>query len=116
MNKCVKAQGYEAIVLGGTLKLINRNLWYEDCGYSSFEDMITNGLSHSVSTAHDYMKLYDVLANPEIPWKKIKHLGWTKIKSYGMRRTKSNVDDGLTAVRSTGDEVVHNFAIPEKIA
>jgi hypothetical protein len=113
MDKCAKAEGFNAFVLGGALRVIKRNGWYREYGHSSFRDMTEIDLGISLSTAHDYMKVYDALKGEDVPWKKIKHLRWTKLKWYAGHLTDSNVDAWLRAVEGTGDEFYCDFAVPE---
>jgi hypothetical protein len=112
MDRYVNAQGFEAFLLGGILNCIKCSHWYQEYGYSSFEDMVENRLGISIFTAHDYMELYDALKGEYIPWKKIKHLGWTKLKWYGKNVTEHNVDEWLRAVDDAGDNFESDFAVP----
>ena len=113
MDMYMKAHGFEAFILGGTLKLIKCNHWYQKHGYSSFDDMVNERLGISTSVANGYMKVYDALKGDDVPWKKIKHLLWTKLKWYAGHLTDSNVDDWLLAVEAAGDEFYSDFVVPE---
>jgi len=110
-SKCAKAEGFNAFVLGGVLNVINRNDWYREYGFSSFEDMVSKKIGQPASVAQEYMKLYEVLSDKGIPWKKIRHLRWTQIKWYGKHLTPDNADEWVAAVETAGDEFQADFAM-----
>ncbi|MEH6467442.1 MAG: hypothetical protein V7722_07400 [Porticoccus sp.] len=112
-GKAAKAEGFHTFCLGGTLRVIRSNCWYNGYGYSSFENMMMEKLDLPISVALDYIKLYEVLSDEKIPWKKIRHLRWTQIKWYGKYLTPSNADQWVAAVERAGEEYQPDFSVTE---
>lgn len=77
--------------LGGVLKLINDNSWFE--GHASFDEMVFEQFGFKSRKAYFLMSIYDNLVTKQIPWDKVKHLGWTKLKDLAPVLTLDNVDE-----------------------
>lgn len=77
--------------LGGIIKLINDNSWFE--GYSSLDDMVMEKFGFQGRKARYLMSIYDNLVTKNIPWEKVGHLGWTKLKDLALVLTPENVDE-----------------------
>jgi len=77
--------------LGGILKLINDNSWFE--GFESFDDFVFEKYKFQGRKARYLISIYDNLVTKQIPWEKVSHLGWTKIKELAPVITPENVDE-----------------------
>lgn len=77
--------------LGGVLKLISDNSWFE--GADSFDLFVLNHYGFAGRKARYLMSIYDHLVTKQIPWDKVSHLGWTKLKDLAPVLTPDNVDE-----------------------
>jgi len=77
--------------LGGVLKLINDNSWFE--GFDYFDDFVYEKYGFQGRKARYLVSIYDNLVTKMIPWDKVSHLGWTKLKDLAPIITPENVDD-----------------------
>jgi len=76
--------------LGGVLKVISENGWFD--GYDSFDTYVYERFGFQKRKA-DYLKsIYVNLVDKQIPWDKVAHLGWTKLKDLAPILTLDNVD------------------------
>lgn len=64
--------------LGGVLCLVLKNKWYEP--YMSFDTWAEKEAGLKRAKARSLVKIYDDLVSSGIPWAKIEHLGWTKVR------------------------------------
>lgn len=92
LNQCCDVRGFSVFILGGLLEAIRENKWHSDYGYSSFKDMVEQGVGISTSAAYDYMKIYRCLIELGVSWEKLQHIGWTKIRWFAKYLTNENVD------------------------
>ena len=77
--------------LGGILKLINDNSWFE--GFDTFDDFVLEKYGFAGRKARYLVNIYDNLVTKQIPWEKVSHLGWTKLKDLAQVLTPENVDE-----------------------
>jgi hypothetical protein len=77
--------------LGGVLKIISDNGWFE--GYESFDVFVFEKFGFQARKARYLMQIYVDLVNKQIPWEKVAHLGWTKIKDLAPILTLENLDE-----------------------
>ena len=77
--------------LGGVLKLINDNSWFE--GFEFFDDFVYEKYGFQGRKARYLINIYDNLVTKMIPWEKVSHLGWTKLKELAPIITPENVDE-----------------------
>lgn len=77
--------------MGGVLKLINDNSWFE--GYPAFDDFVYDKFGFQGRKARYLISIYDNLVTKQIPWDKVGHLGWTKLKDLAPILTPENVDE-----------------------
>jgi hypothetical protein len=82
-------QGY--FRLGGVLKVIFDNAWFE--GYETFGQFVFEKFGFMERKARYLMKIYENLVNKQIPWEKVSSLGWTKLKDLAEILTPENVDE-----------------------
>lgn len=77
--------------LGGVLKLISDNSWFE--GYETFEQFLVEKYGFQARKARYLIFIYENLVTKMIPWEKVSHLGWTKLKDLAGVLTTENVDE-----------------------
>lgn len=77
--------------LGGVLKLIQDNSWFE--GFESFDKYVYETFGFMPRKAAYLMQIYTDLVTKAIPWEKVSHLGWTKLKDLSGTLTVENVDE-----------------------
>ena len=76
--------------LGGVLSVIQANGWYEP--YASFKDYVETERGINYRTARYWISIYNGIVESGVPWAKVKHLGWTKLKEIVPVLTLDNVD------------------------
>jgi hypothetical protein len=77
--------------LGGVLKLINGQQWFE--GFASFDAFVLEKFGFQVRKAHYLIQIYTNLVGQQIPWEKVAGLGWTKLKDLAPILTLENLDE-----------------------
>lgn len=77
--------------LGGILKLIFDNQWFE--GFENFDKFVFETYGFRGRKARYLMDIYTHLVNKQIPWDKVHHLGWTKLKELAPSLTLENLDE-----------------------
>lgn len=77
--------------LGGVLKVIYENTWFE--GHESFGAFVSDRFGFAERKAKYLMEIYDHLVTKQIPWEKVAGLGWTKLKDLARFLTPENVDE-----------------------
>lgn len=84
--------------LGGVLSVIQANGWYEP--YASFREFVEkeHGLHYRKATY--WVGIYNNLAESKVPWAKVSHLGWTKLKEIAGVITLENVDEWVKIAES----------------
>ncbi len=77
--------------MGGVLKLINDNSWFE--GFEDFDLFVEEKYGFAGRKARYLIAIYDNLVTKQIPWEKVSGLGWTKLKDLAPVLTPENVDE-----------------------
>lgn len=77
--------------LGGVLKLISENSWFE--GFEDFGKFVFENFGFQYRKAQYLITIYTNLVTKQIPWDKVSHLGWTKLKDLAPIITPENVDE-----------------------
>lgn len=77
--------------LGGVLKLISENSWFE--GFADFDTYVSEKFGFEWRKARYLIAIYTDLVTKQIPWEKVAHLGWTKLTILAPILTLDNVDD-----------------------
>lgn len=75
--------------MGGVLSVIQANNWIEPHG--SFKDFVEAEHGIQYRRAAYWVTIYNKLVESEIPWDKVKSVGWTKLKEIVPVLTKANV-------------------------
>lgn len=89
--KCSRNVEDNSFILGGILKRIHENNWYED--YESFGEYVFETFGFQERKARYLMEIYSELTFNRIPWDKVSVLGWTKIKMLCKILSIDNVDE-----------------------
>lgn len=84
--------------LGGVLSVIQTHGWFE--GYPSFRAMVDDRFKMHYRKALYLVQIYNDLVENQIPWEKVKGLGWTKLKEIAKLLTPSNVDEWVARAKS----------------
>lgn len=77
--------------LGGVLKLINDNSWFE--GFETFDEFVFEKYGFGGRKARYLVGIYDNLVTKMIPWEKVSGLGWSKLKELAPVINVDNVDE-----------------------
>jgi hypothetical protein len=64
--------------LGGILNKIQEQGWYE--GFGTFQEYAEEKFGIKDRTIRYMIRIYKDLVEKQIPWEKVAHLGWTKLK------------------------------------
>jgi len=81
------------IRLGGVLSLIQVNSWYEP--YGSFKEYVEKEHGLNYRKASYWVSIYNCLSDAKIPWRKVQHIGWSKLKEIASVLTNDNLDEWL---------------------
>jgi hypothetical protein len=79
--------------LGGVLKVIHENGWFE--GFETFESYVFEKFGFQKRKAFYLVQIYSDLVGKSIPYEKIAHLGWTKIKDLSPVLTLDNLEEWI---------------------
>jgi hypothetical protein len=77
--------------LGGVLKKIHENSWFD--GSESFDAFVATRYGFQSRKARYLIEIYENLVTKNIPWEKVSHLGWTKLKDLARHLTLENLDE-----------------------
>lgn len=91
VEKILDEQGVNDFRLGGVLAVIQENGWLE--GHESFRSLCEQKFGIHYRKAMYLIQIYSDLVENQIPWDKVKNLGWTKLKEIAHILTTDNVDD-----------------------
>ena len=90
VESILEEAGLNDFRLGGVLQVINTHGWYEP--YNSFKALLKERFNLEYRKAMYLINIYNVLVEAQIPWSKVSHLGWTKLKELVKVLTPENVD------------------------
>jgi hypothetical protein len=82
--------------LGGVLKLIADNSWFEE--FPDFNTFVAQKYGFQGRKSAYLMQIYTDLVSKQIPWDTVKHLGWTKLKELSTILTPENVEEWMVKV------------------
>lgn len=91
--------------LGGVLYRIQSEQWYENAGYESFKDYVTQEHDFSYRTAMYRIGIYKDIVESGIDWATVGVIGWSKLKEISHVITPENASEwverakGLTVVQ-----------------
>jgi hypothetical protein len=88
--KLIEDTEFSFFKLGGVLSVINANGWYEP--YGSFKEYVEHEHGIKYRNARYFISIYETLVEANIPWEKVKTIGWTKLKELLPVLSTENVD------------------------
>lgn len=84
--------GKSYFYFGGIMSKIQANGWFTEEGYESFQDFVTIEMGMKYRKAMYFIEIYNYLTVAQIPYEKVKNVGWTKLKEIACLLTEDNVD------------------------
>lgn len=79
--------------LGGVLAAIQAQGWFQDKGHETFRAFVEAECGIAYRKSMYLIQIYTGLVESGIPWDKVKHLGWTKLKELANILSPENVDE-----------------------
>jgi hypothetical protein len=86
--------------LGGYLSKIQAEGWFLNKGYENFKAYVEAECSIKYRKAMYLIGIYNGLVAAQIPWSKVSHLGWTKLKELAGILNNDNVDEWVTVAEN----------------
>jgi hypothetical protein len=97
VNELIEDSDRNAFRLGGYLSKIQSEGWFMNKGYENFKAYVEAECSIKYRKAMYFIGIYNGLVESGVPWSKVAHLGWTKLKELAGILTPDNVDEWVTA-------------------
>ncbi len=107
--------------LGGALTLIQAKKWFQP--YQDFDKWVEGETEMKRSKARALVQIYEGLAGSGLPWSKVSHLGWTKLRRIAGVLTQDNADHWIEVASKHSrselielvkqDKAKHNAEHPE---
>lgn len=91
-KKLVDSAEFDDFRLGAMLNRINCDKLWSKKGAASFGEFAERELGLRRSKAYYLADVYTKLVNAEVPWAKVKHLGWTKLRHLARLLSEDNVN------------------------
>lgn len=85
--------------LGGVLSVIQANGWFTP--YPTFRDFVEQEHGIHYRKAMYLVGIYNDMTAQSIPWKKVKHLGWTKMSVLSPILTPENLGEWIALAEQT---------------
>jgi hypothetical protein len=95
VNQLAMAADEMEFKLGGVLSVIQANGWFGP--YDSFKEYVEGEHPLSYRKAAYCIRIYNDITESKVPWEKVKHLGWSKLKDVAQVMTVDNVDQWVEA-------------------
>lgn len=92
-EKLIEEQGSNDFKLGGILKKILENSWFE--GSESFDAFVAQRYGFQGRKARYLIDIYTHLTSKNIPWEKVANLGWSKLKDLAPILTLANLEEWI---------------------
>jgi len=81
------------IRLGGVLSLIQVNSWFHP--HDSFKEYVEKEHGLNYRKASYWVSIYNCLSDAKIPWRKVQHIGWSKLKEIASVLTNDNLEEWI---------------------
>jgi len=81
------------IRLGGVLSLIQVNSWFYP--HNSFREYVEKEHGLNYRKASYWVSIYNCLSDAKIPWRKVQHIGWSKLKEIASVLTNDNLEEWI---------------------
>lgn len=89
-TKLIEEQGSNDFRLGGVFLKIQENAWFD--GFESFDAFVSQKYGFQSRKAYYLIDIYKHLTTKSIPWEKVSHIGWTKLRDLAPVLTLENLD------------------------
>ena len=100
LRTCIENESYQDFYLGGLIYRIKQNQWWDSDIYTTFKDYVQKEFGLHYRKAAYLMQIYEGLVYSGVPFKKIAHLKWSKLKLLSGILTPKNVDKWLATADS----------------
>lgn len=84
---------YTEFKIGGILSVVQTEGWYSDYGFESFSEYVEEEFGMKYRKAAYLISIYNGLVEANVPWEKVAHLGWSKLKELAGLLNEDNVDE-----------------------
>jgi len=81
------------IRLGGVLSLIQVNSWFYP--HNSFREYVEKEHGLNYRKASYWVSIYNCLSDAKIPWRKVQHIGWSKLKEIASVLNHDNLEEWI---------------------
>lgn len=98
--------------LGGVLSVIQANGWYQP--YTSFKEWASHQEKFSSRKATHLVSIYNALVEANIPWSKVKDVGWTKLKEIASIISNENVDNWVAVAGQNNTDTLRDLVKAHK--
>jgi hypothetical protein len=72
---------FSTFQLGGVFSVVNSKKYFADYGHADFKSWVENAFGIKYRKAMYLQQIYEQVLELNLTWAKIKHLGWTKLKT-----------------------------------
>lgn len=90
VESLLETEGDNDFRLGGVLAVIQSHGWLEN--YANFRELIEQRFGLHYRKAMYLIGNYTTLVDQNIPWDKVKHIGWTKLREITRVINQKNID------------------------
>lgn len=87
--------------LGGVLAKVQAEGWHQDKGFDNFKGWVESEGGMAYRKAMYLITIYNSLVTSNVPWEKVGHLGWTKLKELAPILSPENVDEWVALAESS---------------
>ena len=97
-DKLVDARGENDFRLGGVLAVIQSKGWFS--GYPNLKELVEQRYGIAYRKAMYLVGIYQDLVKNQVPWDKVKDIGWSKLKEISGFMNAENVDEWVVKAKS----------------
>jgi hypothetical protein len=108
LRDLLDTQAFDTFRIGGILSKIQTEGWFGE--HPNFRSLVEAEFDIKYRTAMMYVALYNDMVNSNVPWDKVKGLGWTKAAILAPIMTPDNIDSILASVDGMGTVAVRAYA------
>lgn len=83
---------YNWFQIGGALSVIQSNSWFVEAGYDNLKGLMLDKYNLKYRKGIYLIEIYDNLIQAEVPYDKVKKVGWTKLVELSRIIDNENVD------------------------
>lgn len=100
--------------VGGALAVIQDNGWFHDEGYESLKDFVEARYGMQYRKAMYWIQIYKNLVENEIPWDKVKDIGWSKLRMISDILTLENLEEYVELSKDMTQSQLADFIRQQK--